>query len=57
MEVGRLQKWHAKNYLRRLINNDMHDNLHWLTVGAHWTSYPPEKKPDKRPDVDDDLPF
>jgi len=57
MEVGRLQKWHAKNCLRRLINNDMHDNLHSLTVGAHWTSYPPKEKPDKRPDVDDDLPF
>jgi hypothetical protein len=70
MEVGRLQKYHAKNYLHRLINNDMHDNLHWLSVGAHWTSYPPKKgePPAKRAasrtlpkfepsEIDDDIPF
>ena len=59
MEVGRLQKWHAKNFLQRLITNNMHENLHFLAVGMHWTSYPPDKKekPDNRPDVDDDIPF
>jgi hypothetical protein len=58
MDVARLQKHHAKNYIWRMINNDMHDNLHWLSVGVHWTSYPPEKKePENRPDNDDDIPF
>jgi hypothetical protein len=72
MDVGRLQKYHAKNYIWRMIKNDMHANLHWLSVGAHWTSYPPEKKepPAKRAatrtlplpkfepsEIDDDIPF
>jgi hypothetical protein len=59
MDVGRLQKYHAKNYIWRMINNDMHANLHWLSVGAHWTSYPPEEKEKQpeRPPIDDDIPF
>lgn len=65
-----VQKRYAKTYLRRMTNNAMHANLHHLSVGGHWTSYPPEKRkpPAKRAasgtlpkfepsEIDDDIPF
>jgi hypothetical protein len=58
-DAGRMQKYHAKNHLWRMINDDMHANLHLLAAGSHWILYPPEKKekPEKPLDIDDGIPF
>ena len=50
MQVARLQKWHAKDYIWRLINNDMHE----ICTGCRWghTGLPTrQRKASPRPSV------
>ena len=52
------RRW-AKVFFWRMINNQMHDDLHFLCVGAHPYCSPPkkDKPPTKARLSDDDIPF
>lgn len=52
----RLVRHHAKTYIARLIDYDMHMQLTELANGAHPVLYPPPQKP-AAAEMDDEIPF